>query len=143
MHNASHAVCEEPCRADRDRRSRLARALAEGLDNQAAAEASGYGRQSVSRLRHDAKFQVEVETLRDELVWGGSADLAPVINEMLRLARKAGEGTTAASLNVARQYLADIGRLKQAMAASGAAKTYAFDYEMTDDEWAAKYGAPT
>jgi hypothetical protein len=127
-------------RADKERRALLAKALAEGMHNEAAAEASGYGRQSVSRLRNNPAFQAEVDKVRDDLAWGGSADLAPVINEMLRLARKAGEGTSAASLNVARQVLADIGRLKQAMAASGAARAYGDDDGMTNEDWLEIHG---
>ncbi|HEY7901161.1 MAG TPA: helix-turn-helix domain-containing protein [Caulobacteraceae bacterium] len=129
--------------ADKEKRATLARALAEGLNVKHAAKLSGYGRQTVYRLRAEAAFGAEVEKLRDELAWGGSTDLAPVINELVRYARQAAELKSAAALNVARQLLVETARLKQAMSgqvAAAAAKAAEDAHQAELDDWLATYG---
>ncbi|HEY2178714.1 MAG TPA: hypothetical protein VGH15_09050 [Caulobacteraceae bacterium] len=127
--------------ADKEKREKLANALAEGLNRTSAAARSGYAPQTVSRLRKNPEFRARVEKLRDERDWGGSPDLAPVVNELIAYARKAARGDTAADLNCARQYLVEIARLKQQMAANAKAEAAVAERAARGAEialWAAK-----
>ena len=130
---------------DDERREKFAQGLARGLTASRAWAAAGYApkgpRARLVAEREDVKARV-TELIRAR-EWGGSGDLAPVINECMRLALVAGELPSAAGMVAARGLLAEAARLKGLLgAAAPAPDELSARPELTDDEWLAKY-APT
>lgn len=104
-----------------ERREKFARGLAEDLPAWRAWEAAGYGRNPHRARTRAAKAEMiaRVRELRLARLWGGSRDLAPVIDECMRLAQIAGEQPTGAALIAARGLLAEAARLKQMLPMTG------------------------
>ena len=128
-----------------ERREKFARGLADGLPAWRAWTAAGYaakgGRGRIVAQRKEVKARV------DELVqarkWGGSSDLAPVIDECMRLAKVAGDKDSAAAMVAARGFLVEAARLKGLLGAAAAApRAPEPRAELTDDEWLARYAPP-
>ena len=74
-------------------REKYARGVARGLTQRAAYIAAGYSAKT-GNVQHVSKSPTvvqRVEELKDELYWGETPDVAPVINELMRLAREAGK----------------------------------------------------
>ena len=128
-----------------ERRERFAQGLARGAAASRAWEDAGYKRKG-PRARAAAKRKDMVARVKEIIrarEWGGSGDLAPVIDECMRLAIKARTMNTAAAMVAARGLLAEAARLKGLLgAAAPAPDELSARPELTDDEWLARY-APT
>jgi hypothetical protein len=93
------------------RHETFARALARGASQTSAYEAAGYGRRRdcASRLALQADVQARVEALRAPIDGDGAVGM--VIEDLLRLARKAEDLGTCAGLSAARGALLAVAKL--------------------------------
>ncbi len=95
------------------RHEAYARARATGGSKSAAYKEVGYTDSSnTGRVETIKGVPERIEELRDHIQWGETSDVAPVINELMRLAREAGTFKTAAGMVAARGLLAEAARLK-------------------------------
>ena len=119
------------------RREALAQGLACGMSKSAAARAAGYVKHSghVGRLCTCASIVARVAHIVEETPRGGSSDLAPVINELMRLAALGGTLGTAAGLTAAKQLLVEAARLKERLPLP----EMVLEPEMSREEWIATY----
>lgn len=129
------------------REEAFARALAMGLSlTEACIEAGYIGNWKQARKRAARPDIVaRVTALRDERHWDGTADVAPVINALMRLARKAGDMPTAAAMAAARGLLAEAAKLKDRLedkvgTPSEATPIAPQFLPLSDEDWAVKYG---
>ncbi|MEO8812273.1 MAG: hypothetical protein ABI376_05095, partial [Caulobacteraceae bacterium] len=96
------------------RHEAFARARAEGASPRAAYAAAGYPAAS----RHWARIATRVDVVARAAqiargrAWGGSRDLSPVIDEMMRMAFAAERLDSAAGLAAAKGFLVEAARLK-------------------------------
>jgi hypothetical protein len=126
------------------RQDAFARAQAEGrgaLDAYLQAGYEGKSRQKrnyANELARNPEIRARVEALRDEMTWGGTADIAPVIQELIGLARRVGDKPTAAQMVAARGILVEIARLKGQLARSDAPAPD-LPPQMSHEEWLATY----
>ena len=125
-----------------ERREKFARGLTDGMPAWRAWEAAGY-----ARNRHRARtvaaredVKVRITEISEGRAWGGSSDLAPVIDECMRLAIKARTMNTAAAMVAARGLLAEAARLKALLpVAAPSADASRARPALSDDEWLAAY----
>ncbi len=119
------------------RREAFALAMARGAAPLEACVAAGYKRCSTQagRIKKLPEVVEREEQLREALAWGGSGDLAPVINEMRRLAVAAGELKTAAGMMAAKGFLVEAARLKGMLPVELAP----LRRRLTIEEWLAKH----
>ena len=89
-------------------------------------------------LAAQIEAEIEAAKLEQGRLWGGSADLAPVIDEMRRLAEFAYGQNSTAAVKEARELLVEIARLKALLPKT--ALSFAKTPGLPDDEWLAKYG---
>ena len=92
----------------------------------------------VYELAAQIEAEIEAARIEQERIWGGSADLAPVIDEMRRLAEFAYGQNSAAAVKEARELLVEIARLKALLPKTSLA--FAKAPGLPDDVWLAKYG---
>ena len=129
------------------RQEALARALAKRLSLTTAAAEAGYARNwKQARERAAAPHIVaRVTELCDELHQDETSDVGPVINALMRLARKAGDMPTAAAMVAARGLLAEAaklkGRLEDRVERPDIVQEDITRYlPLSDEHWLAKYG---
>ncbi len=123
------------------KREAFALAMARGAAPLEACVAAGYKRCSTQagRIKSLPEVIEREKQLREDLAWGGSGDLAPVINEMRRLAKKSGELKSAAGMMAAKGLLVEAARLKGLLPKRGALDD--LPPELTDEEWMLRYGS--
>jgi hypothetical protein len=121
---------------------KYARGRALGMTQRAAYMNAGYS-EKTGNVEHVAKHpdvMRRVEELKDEFHWGETPDVAPVINELMRLARDAAKVGTVPAMVAARGLLAEAGKLKGRLAE----RPDIFDAEpveppMSKADWVATY----
>ncbi len=96
------------------RREKYARGRAHGMTQRAAYRNAGYSVKSTNYEHVDKAPAVKqrVEELKDEIHWGETRDVAPVINELMRLAKEVVKLGTVPAIVAARALLAEAGKLK-------------------------------
>jgi hypothetical protein len=99
------------------RQESFAKALAEGLTPDEAAEMAGYkGEKKQARHRaRQAKFVERVAELRRRRDWGGSSDVGPLIDELMKTVQEARKLDTAAAFVAIRGLIVEAARLKQTL----------------------------
>jgi len=129
------------------RQEAFARGLAMGLSQREAGADAGYYRDWKQARERAARPDIvaRATALRDERHWDGTADVAPVINALMRLARKAGDMPTAAAMAAARGLLAEAAKLKGRLedkieTPSEATPISPRFLPLSDEDWVAKYG---
>jgi hypothetical protein len=129
------------------RQEAFAQAFAKGLRREDAyhlAGFTGHGDAS-SKIQKIPKVADRVAELTAMNLWGGSADLAPVINELMRLAKEAGELKTAAGMNAAKGLLSEAAKLKLQLPAQALKQRDWSDVippRMSEEEWIRTYAIP-
>jgi len=132
----------------RPRLEAFAQAIALGRTPVEAAIEAGYAPPR-NHLRLRLKLtEKRVEHLRTLLGGGNTRELAPIIEQMIRLAGKAAELETASGLASARGLLAEAARLKQLLpesptSATAATSTAPAAPALSREEWLAAFGRPT
>jgi len=129
------------------RREAFARAWADGFVPREAYDKAGYKAQDpnipgeVARIAGRDDVLERVTELRAEMDWGSTPDIAPVINELRRLAKKAGDMDTAAAMIAARGLLAEAAKLKRLLSEPDAPAMERPPPEppMSNAEWLAKH----
>lgn len=115
----------------------MAQSVAAGLTIKEAFVAAGFAERShhydVVAKRED--FQQRVAMLRQEREWGGSPDLAPAINMLMRGAEQAMALNNGAAMAAAARMVAEAARLKQKLP-----KTRRTGDDLSVEEWIARYG---
>jgi len=126
---------------NRERCEALARGVAAGADLKSAAIAAGYGAKAGTYYRHKKRkdFAPLVARLKLEMERGGSADLGPVITDLMEGAQRAMALDTGVGMMAAARMLAEAGRLKQKLPKTRRGRISSVD-DMTDQEWAERYG---
>lgn len=128
-------------RVNKGRFEAMAQGVAAGQTTKAAAIAAGYTGTATSyyQVAKRDDFKARVKVLEQERPWGGSSDLAPAINLLMRGAEKALTLDSAAALNAAAKMIAEAARLKQLLPpppVQGRTQRY----EISREEWLATYG---
>lgn len=124
------------------RREAYAQARARGVPICDAYIAAGYkGRKHASRLNRIETVIQRIEELRDDMPWGGTLELAPVVSLLGKAAERAVDLKTAASLVAARGLLVEVAKLKIRLAetAPRAPRAMQLPPALTDDEWVIKH----
>jgi hypothetical protein len=117
-------------------------ALAEGGDVMEAYAAAGYElphRQMALRMARQKNIAARVEELRIELLWGGSPDLAVVINALMKLGTE-GAADSAALVAAKRSCLVEAAKLKGQLPLPPPPPVEPIFRQMSGEEWNAKYG---
>ncbi len=125
----------------------FARARAAGLTRRAAFAETGYHDRGRNIQRIDSRPEVadRIVELERDAAWGGSGNLKPVIDDLMRLAQAAGELGSAAGMTAARGLLCEAARLKGLLEAQSCLATVADPprrVPLSDDEWLAKFAPP-
>ena len=122
------------------RREAFAQAMARGTAPIDACSEAGYGRwyKQAKRLSTNAEIIARIEEIREHEAGGGSDDLAPVIDALMSLAKKAAGLNTAAAMGAARGALAEAARLKQLLPKPKTAGE--IEAEMQHEEWLEQFG---
>ncbi len=95
------------------RHEEFARLRVEGFSRRKAGLLAGFKSTGTgSWLGKKEDVLARIVALTDEIYWGETSDLAPVINELMRLARDAGGIGSAAGMVAARGLLAEAAKLK-------------------------------
>jgi hypothetical protein len=116
----------------------MAQGVADGLCFKHAGVAAGYSRHSTSciyKVAREPAFRARVETLIRQRQWGGSSDLAPVIEMMVDCAQSARGLGNGVGMTAAHRLLAEAARLKQLLPRPLAPG------ELSEDEWLRTYGS--
>ena len=124
------------------RHEAYARARATSRWKGVAYKEAGYADSSnTGRIETIKGVPERIEELRDHIHWGETADVAPVINELMRLAREAGTFKTAAGMVAAKGLLAEAARLKGRLAepAAGERETAPREPPLSNADWLAKH----
>lgn len=119
-----------------------ARARAIGHSKNAAYKEAGFAGSGNSKRVEGIKGMAErIRELCDHIYWGETPDIAPVINELMRLAREAGAFQTAAGMVAAKGLLAEAARLKGRLAepAAGERDTAPREPPLSNADWLAKH----
>ncbi len=121
---------------------KYARGRALGMTQSAAYINAGYS-EKTGNVQHVAKHpdvMRRVEELKDEFLWGETPDVAPVVNELMRLAREAARVGTVPAMVAARGLLAEAGKLKGRLAQRpDVFDSEPFEPPMSKAEWRATY----
>jgi uncharacterized membrane protein len=127
-------------RVNKGRFEAMAQGVAAGQTTKAAAIAAGYTGTATSyyQVAKRADFKARVKVLEQERLWGGSSDLAPAINLLMRGAEKALTLNSPAALNAAARMIAEAARLKQLLPPPPV-EARRRNYEMPREEWLATY----
>ena len=123
----------------------FAHARARGVKQRDAYLAAGFkGRSNASRMNTFPDVPKRIEEIKQALLWGGSSDLAPVINLLAVAAEKAIGHNSSASLVAARGLLAELAKLKRLLGESfvAAAEAPPREAPLTSAQWLAKYAPP-
>jgi hypothetical protein len=121
------------------RQEALAQALAHGASpNEAHAEA-GYAESTDEANRHanHPAIVARVQELTAQLQWGGSEDLAPVIDALSRLFDESQELKSAAAIKERREILVQVARLKALLPHRPPA--HVFFHQLSDEAWVEKH----
>ena len=124
------------------RHEAYARARATGGSKSAAYKEVGYAASSnTGRVETIKGVPERIAELRDHVHWGETSDVAPVINELMRLAREAGAFKTAAGMVAAKGLLAEAARLKGRLAEPITGERIASKRNppLSNAEWLAKH----
>jgi hypothetical protein len=125
------------------RRELFAQGLAQGLSPDEAAVKAGYEgekKQARKRALHP-KVVERVEELRRLRAWGGSSDVGPLIDELMKTVQEARKLDTAAAFVAIRGLIVEAARLKQMLP-----ETESDDppcRELTREEWVEKFSPKT
>ena len=121
----------------------FAQALARGATPREASEKVGYAAHARQAPRVAARADVIKRTaqIRQELAWGGSGDLKPVIDEMMRLAKEAGKLKTAAGMIAAKGFLVEAARLKGLLPAAQE-EFEPHEPTLSEEAWLARFAPP-
>jgi len=125
----------------------FARARAAGLTPRAAFLEAGYRdpARNVRRIASRPEVEKRIVELERDAAWGGSGNLKPVIDELMRLAQVAGKLRSAAGMTAARGLLGEAARLKGLLDAQSHRADVADPprrVRLSNDEWLAKYAPP-
>jgi hypothetical protein len=114
------------------------RAVDRGLDLQAAANEANYAPRGgwMSQLANDPEIAKRIDEVALDRKWGGSHDLAPVINRLRDIALDTGITKSAAAIKEAREILLAIAQLKALLPRTKDVKVL----DLQEEEWLAIYG---
>lgn len=129
------------------RHEAYARARAAGLVPRAAFLEAGYHdrARNVQRIASRREVVKRIAELQRDAAWGGSGDLKPVIDELMRLALAAGKLRSGAGMTAAKGLLSEAARLKGLLEARPDRADPADPprrVQLSNDEWLAKYAPP-
>ena len=129
------------------RQEAFARALAMELPQTGASSEAGYTKdwRHARERAETPDILARVTALRDALQLDETSDVAPVIEALMRLAKKAGDMPTAAGMAAARGLLAEAAKLKGRLQDKGetAGRVEPVDpryLPLSHEDWMAEYG---
>ena len=127
-------------RAIKPKRVAFDNAVDRGLNFEAALKEAEYAPRGgwASKLANDPEIKKRIADVALDRKWGGSPDLAPVINRMRDIALDTEIAKSAATMKEAREILLAIAQLKALLPKTALAIAKAPG--LPDDEWLAKYG---
>jgi hypothetical protein len=121
------------------RQEALAKALAQGASPNKAHTGAGYAKSTDEANRHanHPAIVARVQELTEQLQWGGSEDLAPVIDALRLLFDESHELKSAAAIKERREILVQVARLKALLPYRQ--PTHDIEPPMSRAEWLATY----
>ena len=125
------------------RRESFAQSLARGSTVEVARVAAGYAKRSrhLFRMAKSAAIVGRIEQIIDQAQWEDPAQILPVIEECMRLAKTAGNLGTAAGIMAAGSLLEKAARLKERLPRRPMMQDV-LEPEMSREEWIRTYATP-
>jgi hypothetical protein len=125
-------------------REAFAQACAQGVPGKEAYRRAGYigHPDNAAKIAKYKEVSGRTAELVSEKLWGGSPDLGPVINELMRLALAAAKGGTVGGFNAAKGLLAEAAKLKLQLGAQRRERQDPYDDippRMSEAEWMKTY----